>query len=384
MPAVREATRERNVDAVVDIGHVAEVLRGRHEVVRRASEGGLFEIHEAADLFAAAIRQSGIRRGGDAETVVIPRRRRPILGREEIAEPVPRPLDVHHQPFVQLMLQADQQLAVVGPDVPAAQDVRVPCGDDVGVAQRRAQGEAFTVRRREGQIAIRDEIAVGIEPRPGRAVDARIDRVVRGGRGDRLAGDVLAVIRAEHRLAVGEQIPGNAGTRRDVLPRRRIRRLRVVFRRHELQRRDAQCRDVGVVVVEPRPEIERDVLNRPAVLRIQPERRLQLLEVLQRSRVLRDRGGRAVEEAPELVLARGVGEVPRSPHVLHADLERVAAGDVVRGAPDVVLVVERPDVGGARSVERGVRHLELRNNRVRPGSQLECRCRAADSTTTVR
>ena len=71
------------------------------------------------------------------------------------------------------MLQADQQLAIVGPDVPAAQDVRVPGGDDVGVAEGRAQGQHSPVPGLS-QVAVRDEIPVRIEPRPGRAVDARV------------------------------------------------------------------------------------------------------------------------------------------------------------------------------------------------------------------
>ena len=78
----------------------------------------------------------------------------------------------------------------------------------------------------------------------------------------------------------------------EVLPVRHVVDRIVVARRDIRDRRQVLRRHVGVVVVEPQAVVQRQAVDGPAVLRIDPECRFQVLEVDQRSRVLGDRGRR--------------------------------------------------------------------------------------------
>ena len=184
---------------------------------------------------------------------------------------------------------------------------------------------------------------------PRGLIDRGVHPVVQRRHVRRFAGDVLVVGRPHHGLPVAEEIERGAHARREVLPARHVRDGVVVTRGHERDRGEVLHRHFRVVVVEAKTEIQRQPAHGPPILCVHAQRRFQVLGVDQRPRVLRDRRRDAAQERPRLGLIRVVLVVPRAPHVLHTELERVAAGHVVRREPHVVLMVRGrgEDVPGA-------------------------------------
>ena len=118
------------------------------------------------------------------------------------------------------------------------------------------------------------------------------------------------------------------------------------------------------MVVEAQAEVQRHAAHGPPILRVDAERRLQMLGVDERPRVLGDRRRDAAQERPRLRLVRVVAVVARAPHVGHADAERMAARHVVRGETHVVLMVRRRGEHVRGAVEDAERRLGLRDDGV--------------------
>ena len=108
--AVGQAKIDAEVDAVVDLGLFAVVVRQRDDVVLRHDPVGIVE---AAHLIAAAIRQAGIDRRRHAVRRVVGRRDVLVVRREEVAVPAAEVSGVHRHARQQLMLNRRRRLPVV-------------------------------------------------------------------------------------------------------------------------------------------------------------------------------------------------------------------------------------------------------------------------------
>src|SRR5258705_3733650 len=96
-----------------------------------------------------------------------------------------------------------------------------------------------------------------------------------------------------------------------------------------------------------------------------------MLEIDPWIRVLRDRQRRSIEQDPNLRVVLCVAEVASAEHVLDAELEGVAAGDVVRGKAPVVLMVVGANVHERRAVGRTRRCLQLPHWEVRAAANRD-------------
>ena len=139
-------------------------------------------------------------------------------------------------------------------------------------------------------------------------------------------------------------------------------------RGHEGDGREILNRHFGAVVVEAKPDVEGQPVYGPSVLRVQAKRRFQMFVVDERPRILGDRRGDAAQECPGLRLIRVIAVVTRTPHVLHSNLERVAARHVVRRKPRVILVIGGRREHIARAVHDSERRLGFRHDGVRTQS----------------
>ena len=80
-------------------------------------------------------------------------------------------------------------------------------GHDIGVAKRCVERETLAVRSRIGEVAIRLEVPIEVEPRSKREVDPRIDWIIRRRGRHGLAREVMAVVEPYHRSAFARGVP---------------------------------------------------------------------------------------------------------------------------------------------------------------------------------
>ena len=223
-------------------------------------------------------------------------------------------------------------------------------------AARVAAGRTQVLRVGVEQVAIRDEVAVGVGPGACHVLrDARgrvREPVVRRRRG-RI--QILPKRALERRLAVAEEIVGGGHAWREVVigvdDRRfleRERRRQEALGTHTLRRRPAPR------TVVPQRALEREAVDRPLLLHeegVVPHPQL-LLEVVDE---LRQLVGHAVVDAVLQVVATAIGQVQHAQHGAGvAELEAPRSGDVcARRTPrigDVLVARVAEDVQRLRSI----------------------------------
>ena len=144
-----------------------------------------------------------------------------------------------------------------------------------------AAGRQVVLRRRAAQIAIDDEVAVAVGPAPRRVGGpARPDpgddtrrRIV--GAVDDVAGrglEILAAVDLQRRLAVAEQVVGDAESRRDVVvaadAHRALERDRLRVEARRARRAVAFRRRPAPRAVVADAALQRQAADRPLVLRV--------------------------------------------------------------------------------------------------------------------
>ena len=118
------------------------------------------------------------------------------------------------------MLDRGCNLPVVAALPPPVEDVRIVLGgQNVGLAKAQV-GElcALVVRKRIAQIAIRNEIAIGVSPDTCRGRNGLLHWIIRPRRRGGLAGDVAPDSGLERGLAIAEEVVSDAEARVDVFP----------------------------------------------------------------------------------------------------------------------------------------------------------------------
>ena len=344
------------------------------------------------------------------------------------------------QPRHELVLHGRAELPVVGTHAPAAENVRVDRRRvRIGVAEVQAHaahgraqvaaGGEIVLQRRAQQVAVDGEIPVPVGPaargrRPG--PDARDDagrRIVRAV--DDVAGgglEIFAAVDLQRRLAVAEEVVGDAEPRRDVvvaadahgaLERNRLRVEARGFRRAvALRRRPAP----GAVVADA--ALQRQAADRPLVLGIQPDRLRAIVLVPARRQEVRDRhraqtgraagrtrgvhGGVRIEGVAQLRVVGHASVVHFDERAAVSDLDVVRPGDVGhRCAParvQRVVVVEaeveriedaairevRPPVDAALLGDRDEIHQSVGRRHAEPGVPVgESRVASLDQRAAV-
>ena len=228
------------------------------------------------------------------------------------------------------MLQLCREVPVVATNTEAAQHVVViERGDiespEILIVYRQALIVGGPVR----QVAVRNEVPVGIVPYPGDAVHGGCDRVVALRDGGRGLGHVPAHRHLERRLAVAEQIEYRAAPRIQVLPCRSARHRSKVSRRYPAVGRgvDVLGRDVPVEVVVPEAVIERQAPDGPLILEVDAQIPVAVLSEIRR-RILGDLIRDAVVEPVIHVAVRFRAEILDALLELESRLEVVGPGDV--------------------------------------------------------
>ena len=200
---------------------------------------------------------------------------------------------------------------------------------------------ALAVGRRVAQIAVRNVIPVRVSPRPrraGRLVQCRVIQRTRE------VGRKPTQRRLDRGPAVAKHVVGGTQPRVQIIEIWRVPYRRKIARGHERAGRHVLFRNGPVKVVVPHAEVQRQLPDRPLILREEAEvpRATQSLEWYGPDR---DRLGR---RAPERVrpgavdLVRVVGFVRFAFAVLvevESCLEGMRAGDVGDGEPLMVLPV---------------------------------------------
>ena len=151
----------------------------------------------------------------------------------------------------------------------------------------------------ELHVAVRiEDRAVAIEIGPRARVGLHAARIHGRGEAERLLPEELADRHLQRGLARAEQIVRRAEADRPVLPARDARHRRDVGPRRGRGRRDESPAGGGfrrrrrVEVVVPRAVGQRQPRERPAILRVDPETGVQILEPLERRIGQRDRARR--------------------------------------------------------------------------------------------
>ena len=214
----------------------------------------------------------GVRGPGDAIRGEVGGTERLVVGHHEVPIPGAEIRDAQREARTQLVLERGRALPVVAAMSEARERIGAqPCligrQAELGVRER----PAFSVRRGKHEIAVGNEVGVRIGPGAVGAVHLLIRRVPE-----------LREVRSDERhvsterhlgrgLSVAEQVIRCTKPWTQVLVVRQVLRLRVRSRGHEDPGRSRLLRIPGVEVVEASAEIERDPLQRPLVLRIQPE-----------------------------------------------------------------------------------------------------------------
>ena len=197
------------------------------------------------------------------------------------------------------MLHAAAELPVVAAHPPSAQHVvGVLRGVRVVLPELQiADDAALAVELLVCQVTIGDVVAparitdaVGeIVPVTGHRVDRGVDRMQGRRDVDGLSGDVLAEVHLDRGPAVAKHVVGGADPRHDVVPARQAGNRVEIARRHERTRRQVGLLGVGIQVVVADAEVQRQLVNRPLVLREEAQCRLQPLLLEVRCGVLHDR-----------------------------------------------------------------------------------------------
>ena len=211
----------REVEPAVHLGFLAEVARHGHEIVGRHAELRRADVEQPGQHIAAAAGEPRVGRRRDAVLIVVGCAHGAVLDGREVAEPGPPVSGFDRHARQDLLLHARGELPVV--EAVAGQRVPVvgPAGDgasEVGIPHRAALAVPCRVR----QVAIRHEVAVAVIPRPVDPGDERPD----GRRGCAIEG--AAVLRGQIVVEAGlqrgppvpEDVDGEAGPRREVVPRR--------------------------------------------------------------------------------------------------------------------------------------------------------------------
>ena len=183
---------------------------------------------------------------------------------------------------------AEVDLVIVSTHAEARRDSRiVGCSDGqraercvelaavVDARQHRVGRSRGSLNAGIGQDAVRNEVVVVVGPRARRAVLRRVHPVVERGHVGRFALHVFGPVHARDGPAVAEDVVGAAEARREVLPVRHVVDLVVVPRGDERNGRQVLGRHIRVVIVEPQAQVERQALDRPAILRVGPSAALR-------------------------------------------------------------------------------------------------------------
>ena len=401
LDAVGEPPVEADLEEVVRQAELAEVLHARDQVLD-LPELVRLDVVEAADLVAAASRQPRVHRRGDAVGVVVVRRHQDVVGQPDLARPeravarsareVPAGVvvvpDAHRQPLAELLLHLPGHVPVVVALSPAAQDIGVPPhGIRVLLAEVRVVDRAaLPVGAEVPQVAIRHVVAVGVVPGPVREEDRRVDRVVRRRHVRARLPDIAPHRELDRGPPVPEQVVGGPEARAEVPPRRHVAPGREVHGREPRvaerharpgprvgRPRERLRRHVAVHGVEARAEVQRQPVDRPLILRVDPdlvdavllERRRGMLPDPQRHAVAEPvLGVRGPEE--EVVPRQVLVEEPRLEVVRSGDVRERPASRVPIRVVGVAAIHRTRAVADARSqirdphhVRRDARHEEL-------------------------
>ena len=154
-----------HVDALPPLDLLAVVARPRDEVVRRTAEARRLEIVETRHRVAAAAGQPRINRHRDAELIEVRGTDRAVVGDREVLIRAPEIGGIERRAREQLALHARRELPVREALVPAAQEIGIVNGAGARAAERRVRHRAaFAIGQRADQIAVGDEVAVGVGP----------------------------------------------------------------------------------------------------------------------------------------------------------------------------------------------------------------------------
>ena len=203
-------------------------------------------------------------------------RQPPKLRDLEVAEPAPEVPDVDAKTRQQLVLHAGREFPVVGAVAPPEARVLI----ELRNRRQLAEGEARDGRALVVLLQV-EEIAVGIEIAAARIAD-REEEIVPGPRRRRAdagripnrrhADDVLPERRFESGLAGAEEVVGDAQARGHVMQAHAgDRRERVVARRLQWRRAAVLFGITAPVAVVADAAGERPAVDRPAILRVEPE-----------------------------------------------------------------------------------------------------------------
>ena len=217
-----------------------------------------------------------------------------------------------------------KQLAIDGN---AVLDVVLPFDVRIGMpGRRRAEIEVVA---RPDLVVLGDAVAVHIGPVAGVALQRR------GVVAKREVGRVVLVVTVhaelERGLCVARQIVHGAEPGRDVEPFRQVRHFGKLAEADEAARFDRLGLDRRAEVLEPDPGVQRQTLELPGILQVQPEVRIQVVAGMRR-RVVDDDRIRCARAVALDEVCVGVEVAPiRTVTPLHACFERVRAGHVRGG-----------------------------------------------------
>ena len=308
-----------------------------------------------------------MRRRRDAERTVVLRGHTEVVGDARVVEPHPGkmvgPVAViaggHRHSGRDFLLHFRRKVPqVVAAAETPQQIVRKLRGSAGSPEVQIGDLPALSVRLVTVQVAVGNEIAVGVSPRAVHDVHGGSDRV--GGLRD--VGpdctDVASQRDLERRTAIAEQVVRRAEPRVDVLPVRHVGHLIEVAReRHELGGRDVLGGHQPVVVIEPHAVIEGQAVDDPLILRVEAKiQHIGLQKIGSRQLVDSER------PAPQKCVAHVPGHSILPAELVFLDLEACLEG---MGPGDVG---DRESLG----VDRLVRQVEARARVVpKPGRRLE-------------
>ena len=218
-------------------------LGGQRVVVVHLAELGRHHVHEASHRGPAVVPQPRIDGIDDVELREVGGGERQVVGHAEVRPRAAEVADVDADARHQLVHDADRRFPVGLAVVEAGDEIRVELLRRYRRAERQVAGlRALAVGLEVGEVAVRDEVAVGVVPRAGRRDRAGDDRRVglAAQAVERLAQQVLVEAELHRRLAGAEEVVGEAAPVGQVLPvdvvRGRERDVPVRRQRHRAER----------------------------------------------------------------------------------------------------------------------------------------------------